>query len=74
MGLLDQRAADDRAVLQHVLQIDQVAVVHVLGVVVGVVEVDDALLMGLDDLLGQQHTHGQVLADLAGHVVALHAC
>ena len=73
MGLLNQRAADDGAVLQHVVQIDQVAVVHVLGVVVGIVEVDDAFLMGLDDLRGQQHTHGQVLADFAGHVVALHA-
>ena len=73
MGLLNQRAADDGAVLQHVVQIDQVAVVHVLGVVVGIVEVDDAFLMGLDDLRGQQHTHGQVLADFASHVVALHA-
>ena len=73
VGLLNIGAGDDGAVLQHVVQIDQVAVVHVLGVVVGIVEVDDAFLMGLDDLRGQQHTHGQVLADFAGHVVALHA-
>ena len=44
---LDERAGDDGAVLQHVLQVDQVAVVHVLGEVVGVVEVDDALVVGL---------------------------
>ena len=36
----------DGAVLQHVVQVDQVAVVHMLGVVVGVMEMDDAFLMG----------------------------
>ena len=71
--LFNQSAADDRAVLQHIVQIDEVAVVHVLGVVVGIVEVDDALLMRFDDLRGEQHTHGQILADLAGHVVTLYA-
>ena len=71
--LFNQSAADDRAVLQHIVQIDEVAVVHVLGVVVGIVKVDDALLMRLDDLRGEQHTHGQILADLAGHIVTLYA-
>ena len=71
--LFNQGAADDRAVLQHIVQIDEVAVVHVLGVVVGIVEVDDALLMRLDDLRREQHAHGQVLADLTGHVVTLYA-
>jgi hypothetical protein len=42
-GLLDERAGDDGAVLQHVVEVDEVAVVHVLRVVVCVVEVDDAL-------------------------------
>ena len=73
MRLFDQRAADDGAVLQHVVEVDEVAVVHVLSVVVSIMEVDDALLVRLDDLRGQQHTHGQVLADLAGHVITLHA-
>ena len=30
MRLFDERAGDDRAVLQHVLEIDKVAVVHML--------------------------------------------
>ena len=34
-------------------------------------EVDDALLMGLHDILGQQDTVGDVPADLAGHIVTL---
>ena len=50
--LFNERAGDDRAVLQHVFEVYEVAVVHVLGVVVGIVEVDDALLMRLDDLRG----------------------
>ena len=38
MGLFDIGAGDDRAVLQHILKVDQVAVVHVLGKVIGIVE------------------------------------
>ena len=68
---LDESARDDRAVLQHVLEIDEVAVVHVLGEVVGVVEVDDTAVVGLDDLARQEHAHGEILGDLARHVVAL---
>ena len=69
--LLDQRARDNSAVLEHVLQVHQIAVVHVLGKVIRIVEVDQALIMGIHDLLGQQHALSQVLGDLAGHVVAL---
>ena len=67
-------AGDDRAVLQHVFQVHQIAVVHVLGEIVGIMEMDDALLVGLHNLLGQQNALSQILADLAGHIVALHAC
>ncbi len=69
--LLDQRARDNGAVLEHVLQVHQVAVVHVLSKVIRIVEVDQALIMGVHDLLGQQHALGQVLGNLAGHIVAL---
>ena len=71
MGLFDHGAGDDGAVLQHVLQVHQVAVVHVLGEIVGVVEVDDALLVGLHDLPGQQQAVGDVPGHLAGHIVPL---
>ena len=69
--LLDHGAGDHGAVLQHVVEVDEVAVVHALGVVVRVVEVDDALLVGLHHVLGQKLAVRQVAADLAGHVVAL---
>ena len=71
MRALDERAGDDGAVLQHVVEVDEVAVVHVLREVVRVVEVDDALLVGAYHLCWQQLAHGEVLGDLAGHVVAL---
>ena len=64
-------SGDDGAVLKHILQIHQVTVVHVLGVVVRVMEVDDALPMGLHDVGGQQQPLAQVPGDLAGHVVPL---
>ena len=53
VGLLDEGARNDGAVLEHILQVDQVAVVHMLREVVGVVEVDQALLVRLDDVGGQ---------------------
>ena len=71
VGLLDQRSGDDGAVLQHILQIDQVAVVHMLGVIIRVMEVDDALIVGLHDVLGQQNAVGDVPADFTGHIVPL---
>ena len=71
MRPLNEGAGDDSAVLQHILQIHQVAVVHVLGIVVGVVEVDDALLVGLHNVRGKQQPLTEVPGDLAGHVVPL---
>ena len=46
---------------------------HVLREVIAVVEMDDALLVRLDDLLRQQDAARDVLRDLAGHVIALDA-
>ena len=44
---------------------------HVLGKVVRIMEVNQTLIVSIHNLLGQQHTLGQVLGDLAGHVVTL---
>ena len=73
MGLLDHRAGDHGAVLQHGLEVHEVAVVHVLGKVVRIMEVDEALVVRLDDVLGQQQAAREVLAHFACHVVALRA-
>ena len=73
MRTLDLGAADDGAVLQHILEVDQIAVVHMLREIVRVVEMDQARIVRLDDLLRQQNTLGDILADLTRHIVALHA-
>ena len=73
VGLLDQGSADNRAVLEHVLQVHQAAVVHMLGKVIRVMEVDDAFFMGFPDIFRQQETLGDILADLSCHIVSLHA-
>ena len=72
VGLLDHGARDHGAVLEHVLKVHEVAVMHVLCVVVGIVEVDDSLVVSCDDLAGEQFAHREVLGDLTGHVVTLH--
>ena len=69
--LLNQRTRDNSTVLEHILQVHQVAVMHVLGKVVRIMEVNQTLIVSIHNLLGQQHTLSQVLGDLAGHVVAL---
>ena len=71
VGPLDEGTGDDGAVLQHILQVHQITVVHVLGVIISVMEVDDALPVGLHDLLRQQDALRDVTAHLAGHVVPL---
>ena len=47
---------------EHVLEVHEVAVVHVLRVIIRVVEVDDALLVRLNDVLRQQ----EAARDVAG--------
>ena len=71
VGPLDQRAGDNGAVLQHILHVHQITVVHMLGEIVGVVEMDNSLIVRLHDVPGQQDAVGDVAADLAGHIVPL---
>ena len=71
MGLLNEGAGNNSAVLEHIVQIHQVAIVHMLGIVIGVMEMDDARLMGRHDLPGQQNAAGDILGHLACHIVPL---
>ena len=72
MRLLNERTRNDRAVLQHVLKIDQVAVVHVLRKIVGIMEMNEALVMRLHDVARQKNTAREILGDFPRHIVALH--
>ena len=71
MGLLDHGLADNSTVLQHVLKVHQVAVVHMLGIVVCIMEVDDTFLVCIDNLLWKKKTGCNVSADFSSHVVSL---
>ena len=73
LGCLDSSLTDHSAVLQHILQIDQTAVMHMLCKIIGIVKMDNALLMSMDNVLRQQKTLCDILADLSCHVVALYA-
>ena len=46
---------------------------HVLGIIIHIVKMDDPLLMRLDDLGRQQQAAGNILAYLACHIIALDA-
>ena len=52
MRLFDIRSAYNRAVLQHVFEIDEVAVMHVLSKIIGVVEVNDTRFVRGDYIFG----------------------
>ncbi len=54
--LFNQRARDNGAVLQHILEVYQVAVVHVLRKVVRIVEVNEALIVGCHYVGRKQYT------------------
>ena len=71
MRALYHGAGDYRAVLQHILEVHEVAVVHMLSVVVRVVEVDYALVVRVDDLFGEKYAVGKISADFARDIVAL---
>ena len=72
LRLVDVRSGDTGAVLQHILQVDEVAVVHMLGKIIRIMEMDNAALMGIDDFLGKQVTARIVTAPFTGHVISLH--
>ena len=71
MRLFNHRLADDGAVLQHIFQIDKIAVVFFLGEIVSIVEMDNAFIMGFHDIFGKKKTFRQILGNLACHVVSL---
>ena len=64
MGPLNEGSGDNSAVLQHIFQVDKVAVVHMLGKIVGIVEVDDSFVMGVHNLFGEKKAVGDIPGDV----------
>ena len=69
--LLDHGLTDHCSVLQHILKVDEIAVVLLLSIVVRIMEMYDSGFMSLHDILWQQHSLGKILGHLTGHVVTL---
>ncbi len=55
MRFFNHCIGNDRTVLEHILQIHQIAVVHMLCEIVGVMEVNNPILVRLDNIFGQQN-------------------
>ena len=56
--LFDHRTADHSSILQHILKIDQAAVVHMLCKIIGIMEMNDPLLMRIVLHLAWQQGNG----------------
>ena len=63
---------DNSSVLQHILQVNQITVVHMLCKIVCIVEMDQPLLVCLYDILRKQQPSCQILAYLSCHIITLH--
>ena len=72
MRLFDHRSADDSSVLQHILKVHQIAVVHMLCIVIGIMEMNDPLFVSLYNILREEHPLGQVTAHLSRHIISLY--
>ena len=67
----DHGLRDNRAVLQHIFEVDQITVMLSLSEIIGVMEMNNAFLMSTNDVFRKKHTLGQILRYFAGHVVTL---
>ena len=73
MWFIDKGFADYRTVFQHILQIDQIAVVHMLRKIIGVMEMNQPFLIRFHNIRRQQQSFRQIPADLTGHIIPLYA-
>ena len=71
MGFFDHCLADDSTVLEHVFQVNEIAVMFFLREIVGIMEVNDAFIVRLDDFFRKKKAAREVFGYLAGHIVAL---
>ncbi|OPZ17877.1 MAG: hypothetical protein BWZ04_02767 [Firmicutes bacterium ADurb.BinA205] len=67
--LLNHSTGYHCAVLKHILQIHQTAIVHRLCDVVQIVYMNDPVIMGGDHILRKQESAANVSADLSRHIV-----
>ena len=71
MWLFDQCLTDNRTILEHIFQIDQITVMLSLSKIIGIMKMNDSFLMGSYDLLWKKHTAGKILAHFSSHIITL---
>ena len=71
MWFLNECLADNRAILKHILQINQAAIVHGLSKVIGIMKMNNALLVGFHYIVWKEHLHSQILRHFPSHVITL---
>ena len=59
--------------MQHIFEIDEIAIVHMLREIVGVVEMNNALIVRGDDILGKENAAREILGNFPRHIIPLHA-
>ena len=64
-------AANTRAILKHVLEINQVAIVHVLCKVVSVMEMDKAVIISFSYIFWKQILISIIAAPFTRHIITL---
>ena len=69
MRLFDQGISNDRPVLEHILQVHQLAVGNRPGHISHVMDVDDALVMGFDHIFREDVSAADVFGDFARQVI-----
>ena len=69
--LLNHGFTDNSTVLEHIFQIQQVAVMLSLGKIIGVMKVDNSLFMSFYNIFRKKYTPGQVFADFSSHIISL---
>ena len=71
-GLFDHGFADNGSILEHIVQIDQAAVMHMLCEIVGIMKVNQSFFVSLHNVGRKKETAGDVFADFSGHIIPLY--
>ena len=65
VGFINASTRNHSAVLQHIFQIDQRAVKHVLGKIVGIVEMNSAIIVSIYNIFREKQIKAQIFGDFA---------
>lgn len=73
MRSINTGSADYGTILEHIFQVHQTAVVHMLRIVIAVMKLDQPFFMRLHDIRRKQKSSCKILTDLTSHVITLNA-